>query len=389
MKKRLLAVLLAGAMVLGLAACGEEAVEETVETNEVVEEVEETAEAEGIALEDIVIGFVHVSDPSDMGYTYNHDKGTQKMKEDLGLRDDQIINKYNIPEGAECETAVRELVEAGCNIIFCTSFGHEDYMHLVAAEYPEIEFCHATGYQAAGSELENVHNYFGRIYQARYLSGIAAGLKTETNKLGYVSAMPFAECISGYTAFYLGAKSVNPDVTMTVGYTNSWNDPTVEAQVAQSLIDAGCDVLCQHADSTATQTTAEANGVWGVGYNSDMIDAAPNAALTSAVWDWSIYLKYAVNCVVNGEEIATDWCGTYAEGMVGLSALNEDIIAEGTKEAIEAASQQIIDGYEVFSGPLYDAEGNVLVEEGDFYPESVAASAPSWDKIIDGITILG
>ncbi|MBQ7241981.1 MAG: BMP family ABC transporter substrate-binding protein, partial [Firmicutes bacterium] len=266
---------------------------------------------------------------------------------------------------------------------------HEDYMLLVAEDYPDIQFCHATGYQAASSGLDNVHNYFGRIYQARYLSGIAAGLKTETNKLGYVAAMPFAECISGYTAFYLGAKSVNPDVTMMVGYTNSWNDPTVEAQVAQSLIDQGCDVIGQHADSTATQTTAEANGVWGVGYNSDMIAAAPNAVLTSAIWDWSIYLEYAVNCVVNGEPIAVDWCGSYEEGMVGLSPLNENTIAEGTQEAIDAASQQLLDGYEVFSGPLYDADGNVLVEEGDFYPESGEASAPSWDKIIDGITILG
>lgn len=266
--KKFLAALIAGALVLGLAACNsKEKVEEEV-TNaveEVQEEVEETVDevlGEGIPLDEIKLGFVHVSDPSDMGYTYNHDKGTQKMKEDLGLRDDQIINKYNTPEGAECETAVRELVEAGCNLIFCTSFGHEDYMLLVAEEYPDVQFCHATGYKAASSGLDNVHNYFGRIYQARYLSGIAAGLRTETNKLGYVSAMPFAECISGYTAFYLGAKSVNPDVTMMVGYTNSWNDPTVESQVAQSLIDAGCDVICQHADSTATQTTAEANGVW-------------------------------------------------------------------------------------------------------------------------------
>ncbi|MBQ2679787.1 MAG: BMP family ABC transporter substrate-binding protein [Firmicutes bacterium] len=396
MKKRLFAVLLAGAMAFSLAACGSKEEEKAAEAvKEAVEEVKEDAEADteeegsGVTLDNIKIGFVHVSDPSDMGYTYNHDKGTQKMKEDLGLRDDQIINKYNTPEGAECETAVRELVEAGCNIIFCTSFGHEDYMLLVAEEYPDVQFCHATGYQAASSGLDNVHNYFGRIYQARYLSGIAAGLKTQTNKLGYVSAMPFAECISGYTAFYLGAKSVNPDVTMMVGYTNSWNDPTVEAQVAQSLIDQGCDVIGQHADSTATQTTAEANGVWGVGYNSDMIAAAPNAVLTSAIWDWSIYLEYAVNCVVNGEPIAVDWCGSYEEGMVGLSPLNENTIAEGTQEAIDAASQQLLDGYEVFSGPLYDADGNVLVEEGDFYPESGEASAPSWDKIIDGITILG
>ena len=161
-----------------------------------------------------------------MGYTYNHDVGTKEMQQALGLSDSQIINKFNVPEGAECDTALRELVDAGCNIIFATSFGFEDYVLEVAKEYPDVQFCHATGYKAASSELPNMHNYFASIYEARYLAGIAAGLKTETNKLGYVAAFPFAEVISGYTAFYLGAKSVNPDVTMQDHVHYSWNDPT-------------------------------------------------------------------------------------------------------------------------------------------------------------------
>jgi basic membrane protein A len=259
------------------------------------------------------------------------------MKAALGLRDDQVISKYNVPESAECDTAIRELVEAGCSIIFCTSFGFEDYMLAVAAEYPEWSSAMQPATRRPAPACPNVHNYFGDIFEARYLSGIAAGLRTETNQLGYVSAMPFAECISGYTAFYLGAKSVNPDVTMKVIYTNSWNDPTAEAAAAQALIDAGCDVIGQHADSTATQTTAQANGVWGVGYNSDMIDAAPDAVLTSAVWDWSIYLQYAVNCVLNGEPIAVDWSGGIADGVCDVSALNPNTIAPGTEEAINAA----------------------------------------------------
>ena len=205
------------------------------------------------------------------------------MQETFGLRDEQIINMYNTPESSACDTAIRELIEKGCNIIFATSFGFEDYMKAAAAEYPDIEFCHATGYQAQGAGLDNFHNYFGNIYEARYLSGIAAGLKTQTNKLGYVAAMPYAECISGFDAFYLGALSVNPDVTMEVIYTNDWNDPSAEAQAAQALIDSGCDVIGQHCDSTAPMTTAEANGVWGVGYNSDMIEAAPNAVLTPSL----------------------------------------------------------------------------------------------------------
>jgi len=340
-----------------------------------------------VALEDIKIGFVHISDPSDQGYTYNHDLGTQHMAETLGLSEDQIVNKFNVPESAEAATAMRELAEDGCHIIFSTSFGFEDYAIEVAAEYPEIEFCHATGYQASSTDLPNIHNYFGAIYQARYLSGIAAGLKTETNLLGYVTAMPFPECISGFNAFYLGAKSVNPDVEMLVMYTMSWNDPTKEAQVAQALIDRGCDVLGQHCDSTAPATTAQANGVWHVGYNSDMIDAAPEASLTSAVWDWSQYLIYAVEHRVAGTAIALDWSKGLAEGVCDISALNEAIIADGTVEAIEEARERILSGeWDVFTGPLLDNEGNVVVEEGVTFVEP--ASAPSFGHILEGITVI-
>ena len=340
-----------------------------------------------VALEDIKIGFVHISDPSDQGYTYNHDLGTQHMAETLGLSEDQIVNKFNVPESAEAATAMRELAEDGCHIIFSTSFGFEDYAIEVAAEYPGVEFCHATGYQASSTDLPNIHNYFGAIYQARYLSGIAAGLKTETNLLGYVTAMPFPECISGFNAFYLGAKSVNPDVEMLVMYTMSWNDPTKEAQVAQALIDRGCDVLGQHCDSTAPATTAQANGVWHVGYNSDMIDAAPEASLTSAVWDWSQYLIYAVEHRVAGTAIALDWSKGLAEGFCDISALNEAIIADGTVEAIEEARERILSGeWDVFTGPLLDNEGNVVVEEGVTFVEP--ASAPSFGHILEGITVI-
>jgi basic membrane protein A len=202
-------------------------------------------------------------------------------------------------------------------------------MLAAAEENPDIEFCHATGYQAAGSGLANMHNYFGKIFEARYLSGIVAGLKAKeigNNVLGYVAAMPFAEVISGYTSFYWGAKSVNPDVTMKVGYiATSWNDPVKEAQLAQALVDAGCGVISQHCDSTATATICEDNGVFHVGYNSSMISVAPNASLTSAVWDWSQYLTYAVNCVLNGEPIAVDWAGDLASGMCDISEINEAI----------------------------------------------------------------
>lgn len=339
-----------------------------------------------LTLENIKVGFVHITDPSDQGYTYNHNRGTEKMAEELGLREDQIINKFNMAETSDSENAMRELVEQGCHIVFATSFGHEQFMLKVAEEHPEVQFCHATGYQAAMSGLPNMHNYFGAIYQARYLSGIAAGLKTETNKLGYVAAQPFAECISGLSGFYLGALSVNPDVTMEVKYTYSWHDPVKEGQMAQALIDSGCDVIGQHADSTACATTAEQNGVFHVGYNADMREAAPNASLTSAVWDWSIYLKFAIEKLVAGEEIPVDWSQGLSEGAVDISPLNEEIVAEGTAEAIEEARDRIVNGdWDVFTGPLYNNEGEIVVEEGDTFIEP--ASAPSWEHILEGITV--
>ncbi|MCL1816192.1 MAG: BMP family ABC transporter substrate-binding protein [Clostridiales bacterium] len=343
-------------------------------------------EDEALTISNIKIGFVHISDPSDMGYTYNHDLGTQKMITTLGLNNAQVISKYNIAEDSSCDTALRELVEAGCKIIFGTSFGFEDYMIEVAKEYPDIQFCHATGYQASKSGLPNMHNYFGEIYQARYLSGIAAGLKTQTNKLGYVSAMPFAECISGYDGFYLGALSVNPNVTMDVIYTNSWNDPTAESRAAQALIDRGCDVLGQHCDSPSPQTTAQTNGVWGVGYNSDMRSVAPEAALTSAVWDWGIYLIVAVQALVDGATIPQDWSGGLSEGVCNISPLNDSIVATGTAAAIEAARQKILGGWDVFTGPLYDNEGNLVVNEGTTFKEP--HSAPSFNHVLQGITVV-
>lgn len=350
----------------------------------------------GITKENVKVGFVHISDPSDMGYTYNHDVGTKEMQKALGLSDSQIINKFNVPEGAECDTALRELVDAGCKIIFATSFGFEDYVLEVAKEYPDVQFCHATGYKAASSGLPNMHNYFASIYEARYLAGIAAGLKTETNKLGYVAAFPFAEVISGYTAFYLGAKSVNPDVTMQIMYTNSWNDPTVESQVAKALIEKGCDVISQHSDSTAPATTAEDNGVWQVGYNNDMISAAPKASLISARINWGIYVTEAVQSVIDGKKIPTDWCKGLADGAVFLSPLNTAIAAPGTQEAIDKAAKAIKAGeLKVFAGPLtgegVDFDGkpvSVTVAAGDHFAEQEAASAPSWNYVIPGCTVL-
>jgi basic membrane protein A len=389
MKKKILSTLLCAVMAVSmLAGCGKPA----AETGSADSGDKKKEASAGIAKEDIKIGFVHVSDASDMGYTYNHDLGTKEMQKTLGISDDQIINKFNVPEGAECDTALRELVDAGCNIIFATSFGFEDYVKEVASEYPDIQFCHATGYQAKDSGLDNMHNYFASIYEARYLAGIAAGLKTESNHLGYVAAFPFAEVISGYTSFYLGAKSVNPDVTMDIMYTNSWNDPTIESQVAKALIERGCDVISQHSDSTAPATTAEEYGAYQVGYNNDMIEAAPKASLISARIDWGIYVTEAVKDVIDGKEIPVDWCKGLADNAVYLSPLNTDIAAEGTQEAIDKAAEEIKSGkLQVFAGPLTGTNPDgekIEVAEGDYYKEQVDQSAPSWNYIIDGCNVI-
>ena len=350
-----------------------------------------------VTLDNIRVGFVHISDESDLGYTYNHNLGTLSMQRALGLRDDQIISKMNVPEGAACETALRELVEAGCNIIFATSFGFENYVIEVAREYPNIQFCHATGFQAAGAGLPNFHNYFASIYEGRYLAGIAAGLKTQTNRLGYVAAFPFEEVISGYTAFFLGARSVNPNVTMDIMYTNSWNDPTKEAQVTRALIAGGCDVISQHSDSTAPATTAQENGVWQVGYNNDMIPAAPNASLISCRIDWGVYVTMAVKAVLEGTQIPVDWSSGFAEGVVLLTPLNTAIAAPGTQQAIDDAARRLVAGeLHVFAGPLtgagVDFGGNsvsINLKEGEYFPEQVERSAPSWLYIVPGCNVLG
>ncbi len=352
-----------------------------------------------IAKEDLKIGVLHINDSSDQGYTYNHEAGYLKAMEELGLdTETQYVPKYHIGEDDKCATAIQELIEAGCNIIFATSYGHGPYVLEAATQHPEVQFCHATGELAVTAGLPNLHNYFAQIEEARYLAGIAAGLNTKVNKLGYVGAKPFAEVISGFTAFFLGARSVNPDVTMEVIYTNEWSSATLEAQAAQALIDMGCDVISQHSDTTSPATTAEAGGVLHVGYNNDMIPAAPNASLISARIDWSHYMKYALECMMSGEPIATDWTQGWAERTVYLSPLNTAIAAAGTQEAIDAAAAKFDDGsLHVWQGPLYDSEGNpaqimswdgssvVYTFSDEVYEEP--NSAPQFNAIIEGIHI--
>jgi basic membrane protein A and related proteins len=378
--KKLLLVMLALALIFAFAACAGDT-------------DEPTDEPAALTAENIIIGHIHINDEAEQGYSTAHINAVNKMAETLGIPAENVIGKYNIKEDSSCDAALRELVEAGCNIIFCDSFGHEDYMLEVAAEYPDVYFCHATGYQAAGSGLANVSNFFGKVFEARYLSGIVAGMATETNKLGYVTAQEFPECVSGLSAFFLGARSVNADVTMDIIYTNTWYDVTAETQAAQALIDGGADVIAQHADSTATQGACEANGVYGIGYNTDMSAAAPAANLCSVVWDWSPAYTYFVQCLLDGTDPGRDWSGDLASGMVDI-VYNDALLdtldnAAEIRAAVDSVRAGIVDGsIEVFAGPLVDNEGLEVVAAGDFYDESGTASAPSWFHILEGVTVI-
>ena len=369
-------------------------------------------EGKGIAKEDLKVGVIYIGDENE-GYTAAHMKGIDEMEEKLGLDDSQIIEKTLIGEDEGCYDAAADLADQGCQIIFANSFGHETYILEAAGEYPEVQFCHATGTQAASSGLSNMHNYFTNIYEARYVSGVVAGLKLnemiedgtvkeDACKMGYVGAFPYAEVISGYTAFYLGAKSVCPSVTMEVKYTNSWASFDLEKECADALISDGCVLISQHADTTGAPTACEAAGVPCVGYNIDMTSVAPDAALTSPTNNWGVYYTYAVQCVLDGKAIDTDWCKGFSEDAVRITPVNEAVAAEGTDAKVEEVEAALKDGsLHVFDTSKFTVNGSsledLIAEGGDYakyadyvsdgyYHESELASAPSFDIIIDGIT---
>jgi len=402
MKKKALSIILTAVMAVGMmTGCGAQASDGSSSTD-----------GNGAADSDFKVGIMYIGDENE-GYTAAHMAGIDGMMENLGLDDSQVIEKTNIPEDESAYDAAVDLAEQGCDIIFANSFGQESYVIQAATEYPDIQFCHATGYQAASSGLPNMHNYFTNIYESRYVSGVVAGLKlnemidngtiTEDKcKVGYVGAYPYAEVISGFTSFFLGIRSVCPSATMEVKYTNSWADMSAEAEVANALIADGCVLISQHADTTGAPSACEAAGVPCVGYNVSMISVAPNTALTSASIDWSVYYTYAVKCAMNGEEIETDWCRGFAEGADKLTELNDKVVAEGTAEKVKEVEDQIIDGslhvfdtstFTVGGKSLEDAiaEGGEYADYADYvsdgyFHESELASAPSFAIIIDGIT---
>ena len=368
--------------------------------------------------DDFKIGVICLHDENST-YDNNFIRAIKEVKELLGLKDEQVLIKVNIPESDQCTETARDLVSQGCKIIFADSFGHESFMLTVAKEHPEVEFCHATGTMAHLENLANFHNAFAAIYEGRYLAGIAAGLKlnemikngkikAEEAVVGYVGAFTYAEVVSGLTSFFLGARSVCPSATMKVKFTGSWYDQTGEQEAAEALIAEKCVLISQHADSLGAPTTCEKNGVPNISYNGSTYEAGENTFIISSAINWAPYFHYIIKQVTEGKAIATDWTGTIATGSVVLSKLNLDVAAEGTQKAIEEAIAKFKAGtLHVFDtntftvdGKKLDethkpgegtdgafAEGTVIVKDGYFH-ESEYRSAPYFDVTIDGIEFL-
>lgn len=355
--------------------------QETEAKSETAEgEKEDNSKSGGIAKEDIKVGVLHLTDPAEgSGYTYTHDLGIQGMQKNLGLSNDQIVRKINIDDtdNEAVKTALQACVDEGCNIIFTTSWGYMDMTEELAAQYPDIYFCHGTGYKSNG---KNFTNYFGRIYQARYLSGIVAGMNTKSNKIGYVAAQDSSnsEVTGGIDAFALGIASVNPEAVVYVKVTNSWYDPEGEAAAAQELLDMGCDVMAQHCDTPYPQTMAQDAGVYGIGYNSDMRKETPDSCLCSVVWNWEAYYTSAVQSLIDGTWNGENYYGGMQEGLVAITDM-ADFCAEGTKEKVDEAKAQILSGAcNVFDGAMETNTGDIVGEEGKTLDDSTIQGGINW-----------
>lgn len=340
---------------------------------------DEEQEEDGLTKNNIKVGVLYITDPAEgSGYSYTHDLGIVGMQANLGLSDDQIIRKIVDDSDAQAtKKALEECVSEGCNIIFTTSWGYMETTAEVAEEYPDIYFSHGTGYMSNG---KNFNNYFGRIYQARYLSGIVAGMNTTSNKIGYVAAQDSSnsEVTGGIDAFAIGVAQVNPDAEIYVVVTNSWYDPEKEEAASRQLLDMGCDVMAQHCDTPFPQTLAQEYGVYGIGYNSDMSKETPDSCLCSVIWNWSAYYTAAVQSILNGTWDGSNYYGGMKEGIVQLTGL-ASFCAEGTKEAVDKASAAIISGEcNVFDGILETNTGETVGTEGETLDDATITGGINW-----------
>ena len=412
--KKFLALLLSLVMVLALVACGDK----KDDTN--------TDDQDNNEVTDFKVGFIMLHDENST-YDLNFINAAKEACETLGV---EYTIVTNVPEGQECYDKAAELADAGCNIIFADSFGHEDYMIQAAKDFPDVQFCHSTGTKAHTEGLSNYHNAFASIYEGRYLAGIAAGMKlnemiangeftADEAKIGYVGAFTYAEVISGYTSFFLGARSVCPTATMEVTFTGSWYDETAEKEGAEKLIQNGCVLISQHADSMGAPTACEKAGVPNVSYNGSTVSVGPNTYIISSRIDWAPYYVYAIQAAMDGKTIDADWTGTLATKSVVLSDLNTNVAADGTQAAIDEAMKKLengelhvfdvstftVTGENVTADMKTDAEGHLTsymadvdndanmehdteVVHNGYFAESEKRSAPYFDIAIDGIVRL-
>ena len=409
--KKIVALLMALVMVFALCACGAKTEAPAETPAEAPAEAPAETPAEGTTVK---AGFIFYHDENST-YDLNFINAAKEACENLGV---EYIVKVNIDETEECYDAAAELVDEGCNFIFADSFGHEPYMLQAAREFPEVQFCHATGTQAHTAGVENYNNAFASIYEGRFLGGVAAGMKlnemiesgeitVDEAKVGYIGAFPYAEVVSGMTSFFLGVRYVCPEATMDVTFTNSWYDPTLEQEGAVKLIANGAKLISLHADSMGAPTECQNNGVPFVFYNGSAKDACPDTYIVASYINWAPYMEYAMTCIMEGKEIDADWIGTLENGGVALKDLNEAVAAEGTAEKLEEVKAALLDGsLKVFDTATFTVNGETLTsytadvdDMGDYVPETEAIadgyfheseyrSAPYFDFFIDGITNL-
>ncbi len=402
--KKLVALVLSVLMILSMAACSNSNGSQGGDNKS--------------GLANMKVGFIFLHDENST-YDKNFIDAAKAACKELGLKDENVILKTNIPEGNECYVAAKELVDEGCSFVFADSFGHEDYMITAAKEFPNVQFSHATGTKAHTEKLSNYHNAFASIYEGRYMAGVVAGMKlkemidsgkvkVEDAVVGYVGAFTYAEVMSGYTSWFLGLRSIVPEATMKVIFTGSWYDQTLESEAAESLIkQSKCVLLSQHADSMGAPAMCEENGVPNVSYNGSTQSACPNTFLVSSRIDWAPYFKYAIQAIAEGKSFDTDWTGTVATGSVVLTELNDKAVAPGTAEKLAEVKKALGDGsLHVFDTSKFTVNGAAVTSykadvdtdaayTGDtevikdgFFSESEFRSAPYFDLRIDGIELL-
>lgn len=415
--KKFFAILLSLLMIAALAACSAntQGTDDAAGANNGAAQAETADNIDVQVPSDFKVGFICLHDENST-YDLNFINAAKAACEKLGITD--YVIKTNIPEGKECYDTAADMADSGCKIIFADSFGHEEFMIQAASEFPDVQFCHSTGTMAHTEGLANYHNAFAAIYEGRYLAGIAAGMKlnemiaegkitADQCKIGYVGAYTYAEVVSGYTSFFLGVRSVCPSVTMDVIFTGSWYDEKAEKESALKLIDGGCVLISQHADSMGAPSACESRGVPNVSYNGSTISVGPNTYIISSRINWEPYYEYAIKATAAGEAIPADWTGTIATGSVQLTDLNTAVAADGTQAAIDAAIEAMKAGtLHVFDVKNFTVEGKELssymadvdtdpaftpdtevIKDGYFH-ESEFRSAPYFAIQIDGITLL-